>query len=527
MKRVFTIIAAGLLTFFAASCVNEKQAIFDDALATPPVLGSYDIGEDAVTASYTPGAFNTSFNTSIAPKHSFAIVKLNGEDVSRTIASSEKDGKLTVKLVNLIRAGIALGAQEGSSASMELAIRASMQDPARDNGVNGFVDSEAHITIPSLEMIIPEIVGSPYEEYVEASAWTLIGAISEYGISWDGDLNMWTDGAGNHVAAHVKLKAGDEVKFRKDQKWDENYGGDFSTLGEEFKVSQDGPNIKITADGIYDLFLYESGQTAMVSEAYDPYPDFVYASDWSVIGALPAHGISWDGDIAMVTDGTTHVAFSVQIGAADEFKFRQGRDWAVNLGGEFGGLDNDFPVTQDGPNIIVGAAGVYDLFVVPGDGTAKVTAASGVRVSGKVSNDTPEPPAPSGWGIIGDFNGWGGDVAMTEDAGVWTGFFTNADKEDGSHGAFKVRKDADWAENYGAPGDEEPVEVTLGEAMPVVAGGKNFSSPAGLYKVVLNLTDESNPTLTVSAGDVYSLIGQINGTSWDTDFELTEADGVY
>ena len=50
-----------------------------------------------------------------------------------------------------------------------------------------------------------------------------------YGISWDGDLNMWTDGT-THVAAHVTLKAGDEVKFRQDQSWTVNMGGDFGGL---------------------------------------------------------------------------------------------------------------------------------------------------------------------------------------------------------------------------------------------------------------------------------------------------------
>ena len=100
-----------------------------------------------------------------------------------------------------------------------------------------------------------------------------------------------------------------------------------------------------------------------------------------VTGALPKHGISWDGDIPMITDGSNHLALGVSLGADDEFKFRQDAGWAVNLGGDFGGLDNDFAVTQDGPNIKVGVEGVYDLFVNPGAGTAKVVEASGAKAS--------------------------------------------------------------------------------------------------------------------------------------------------
>ena len=45
------------------------------------------------------------------------------------------------------------------------------------------------------------------------------------------------------------------------------------------------------------------------------------------------------------------------------------------MGGDFGGIDTEFAVSQDGPNIIVGADGVYDLYVNPDQGIAWITAA--------------------------------------------------------------------------------------------------------------------------------------------------------
>ena len=510
MKKILTIMA-GVLALAATSCVKETLTVFDASKATAPVLNSFSEDEDAITAEYTPAVFKQGFNEKIAPNHSLALVSLDGKAVSKTLTTSDKDGVLTLKKVNLARALMTLGASEGSTASVELAVRASMQDPSKDNGRNGYVDSDGHIALASFEVVIPEVVGSPYAEYTENSEWSVIGSLSAYEISWDGDLNMWTDG-NNHVAAHVTLKAGDEFKFRKNQDWGENFGGDFASLGDEFAVSQDGPNIKVGADGIYDLYLNPADGTAWITEAYDPLPDYTQASNWSVIGALSKHGISWDGDIAMISDGKWHVALGVNLGTDDEFKFRQDASWTVNLGGDFGGMDNEFAVTQDGPNIKVGAEGCFDLYVNPDAGLAKVTEASGAKVSSKIgSGEEPVVETVSGWNIIGLNGDWEKDVKATEDNGVWTAYVTaEGDTE------FKWRKDGGWDENFGG------TFVALGEPFEAVPGGDNIKIGAGFWKVVL---DTNNGTITISNGQVWSLIG-VNG-DWNTDIDMTLTDGKW
>ena len=513
MKKILTIMA-GVLALAATSCVKESHTVFDASKATAPVLNSYSIeSDDVITATYTPAVFKQGFNEKMAPNHSFALVSLDGKAVSKTLTTSDKDGVLTLKKVNLAKALMTLGAAEGSSVSVELAVRASVQDPSKDNGRNGFVDSDGHISIASFEVVIPEVVGSPYVDYTEASDWSVIGALSQYEISWDGDLNMWTDGEGNHVAAHVKLAAGDEFKFRQGQDWAVNMGGDFGGIDTEFAVSQDGPNIIVGADGVYDLYVNPEQGIAWVTAAYDPFPDYTEASTWSVIGALSLEGISWDGDIAMVTDGTWHVALGVNLADADEFKFRKDADWAVNMGGDFGGLDNEFAVSQDGPNIIVGAAGSYDLYVNPDAGLAKVTEASGAKVSAKIGGgDEPQPEPVTGWNIIGLNGDWDNDIRATEDNGVWTAYITaEGDTE------FKWRKDGGWDENYGG------VFVALGEPFAAVAGGDNIKVGAGFWKVVL---DTNNLTITVSNGQVWSLIGDFNEWAGDVDMTLTDGKWV-
>mgnify|MGYP002623077956 FL=1 len=533
MKKLYSVFAAGVLALLALSCVKEEHAVFDASKATAPVLVSYEQGEDAITASYTPGVFKQGFNEKMAPYHSLALVSLDGQKVSKTLTTSDKEGVLTLKNTTLAKALISLGKAEGSTASVELAVRASAQEPSKDNGRNGYVDSDGHISIASFEVVIPEVVGSPYAEYTESSTWSVIGSLSAYEIGWDGDLNMWTDG-NNHVAAHVKLAAGDEFKFRQGQSWDVNMGGDFGGLDNEFSVTQDGPNIKVGADGIYDLYLNPTDGIAWITAAYDPLPDYAESSNWSVIGALSLAGINWNGDIAMITNGTWHVALGVDLAADDEFKFRQDASWDVNLGGDFGGMDTEFAVTQDGPNIKVGADGCFDLYVNPSDGIAKVTEASGAKVSAKIGGDEPDSGKPAVWSLIGTIGGtsWDTDTDMQNTTGdIWVARLVTLTADD----EFKIRADHSWDENYGGPEANDhstidpsnPYDVYKPElGVAFAAGDKNIHvGVAGTYDVTF---DYANKTIQIDSHvAAYSLIGEINGDSWTKDVVMSEKDGVW
>ncbi len=509
MKKIFSIISAGIALLVAASCsMKEELVVLDPALCTPPVVESYDQTDDGIAVKYTPGTINVK-----APAYHYLVMtKLGGTEVSVPLNSVDKDGVLTLTGEALSRTLVSLGCADGDVVDLEMVVRISPQQKQSGNH-GGYADSATKIPVSGFTVVIPK--GSPYGDYTEVSTWSLIGAMSAYGINWDGDLQMWTNGTG-HVAAHVTLKAGDEVKFRKDQAWDVNFGGDFKALDAEFEVTQGGPNMVITQDGVYDLYLYPESGKAMISAAFDPYPEYTESSTWSIIGSIASFdSAGWGKDYPMITDGAVHVALGLVLGEGDEFKFRKDADWTVNFGGDFAELGAEFGVTQDGPNIKPGLKGAYDLFLNEGAATAWITDACGLKVSTKITGDEPgpEPQPVTGWNIIGLNGDWENDVLATQKGNVWTATITASEDTE-----FKWRKDGAWDENYGG------TMVALGEPFEAVAGGDNIKVAAGVYTVVLDL---DAMTITVSSANVFSLIGEINGTSWDTDFDLTENNGVW
>ena len=534
MKKVLSILFAGMVALMATACFPEENfATFDASKATAPVVNGYELGDKALTVNYTPGKFNMGFNDKLAVNHILVIVSADGKTVSKPVATSNKDNVLTASVTALSNALVALGYQEDQTASFDMVLRATMQNPAQDNGRNGYVDATGKISISNFVVTFPK--GSPYQDYTATSPWSVIGSISAYDMSWNKDLEMWaTEDGLLHVAKCVSLKAGEEFKFRKNQDWGVNVGGTYGSLGTPFEVTQDGPNIVAPADGLYDLWLDEAAGSAMLTEAYQAYPDHKDASNWSVIGSLSEYGISWNGDLPMLTDGTTHVAQGIKLTGSDEFKFRQDKDWAVNLGGDFGSLGSDFAVTQDGPNIKGVADGVYDLIVNPGAGTAQIVETLGGGVSGIIGGDNPEPEKPEVWSLIGTLGGtgWDTDFDLSNTTGdIWVIRSVKLTASD----EFKIRADHSWDTNVGGPDandvsiidPDNPYDVykpVLGTAF--AAGGYNIHvGVEGYYDVTF---DYAAQTILIEEHEaVFSLIGQLNGTSWNLDIPMTEENGVW
>ena len=508
MKRIFHIIAAGVALFTAFSCVKEEtKVIYDLSNATAPVLGSWELTKDGVTAAFTPATFG--FNDKMVA-HTLALVSIDGSAVNESLGGVVKEGKISVGNSALTKALLAQGEEEGSLVSFELAIRASMP------GAKDYIDSKDRISISDYELA----KGNPWGDFTETSPWTLIGAIESLGMNWDSDYDMCANG-NKHVARGVTLKTTDQFKFRKDKAWGENYGGEgpdepwVLALDTEFPVFAGGKNFGVPADGIYDLLLDLDASTVTLSEAYLTYPDYTEVSTWGVTGSIASAGISWDLDVQMITNGEWHVAEGVVLTTADQFKFRKDRAWGENFGGE--GSDEPFVMQVDveytavagGKNLGVPADGVYDLFLNPDAQLIKIVESLGGK-SPVIGGDTPEPPVPvvTGWNIIGLNGDWDNDVIASQDGNVWTAYVTAVEATN-----FKWRKDGAWDEDFGG------TLVTLGEPFEAVAGGPNIEIPAGFWKVVLNLDDN---TITVSNGQVWSLIG-VNG-NWDTDIDMTLTD---
>jgi len=146
-----------------------------------------------------------------------------------------------------------------------------------------------------------------------------------------------------------------------------------------------------------------------------------------------------------------------------KWKIRQNNDWAVNYGdtGLDGALDaggDDIPVT----------AGTYLVTVNFNDNTYTILEDS--------------------YGIVGSAteNGWDGpDVPFTPDycnEGLYYAY--NVTLVDG---LIKFRRNNQWDENYGDDGD--------GVLEP---GGPDIPVAAGVYDFVLDLTNPSVPTYTLT-----------------------------
>ena len=78
-------------------------------------------------------------------------------------------------------------------------------------------------------------------------SWGIIGSASPGG--WDSDTDMTYDTTKKCLTATVNLVAG-EIKFRANDDWGVNFGGDINNLG------RDGSNIAIAEAGTYTIDLY-------------------------------------------------------------------------------------------------------------------------------------------------------------------------------------------------------------------------------------------------------------------------------
>ena len=545
-KRIVSILAAGLVALGFVSCVREQMTVFDATKATAPVLNSYDVTEDGVSASFTPGVFNQSFNQKMPVNHSLVIVSAGGNTVTKTVTASVKDGQANATVANLSKALMALGYNEGDTVDFEMVVRASMQEVSKDNGRNGYVDSEGRIQVRGFVVTIPVPQGNPWKEFTQPSTWGMIGSIASTGNSWnaDGPMYMTEDGT-KHVAMKVFLTPDDQFKVRKDGSWDTNFGAPGDTepyvmeVGTAIEATPGGKNLGVPEEGYYDLLLDTEAGTLTLFTAFETYPGFDEVSTWSVIGNIPSVPMEWNKDIQMTTDGEWHVAEGVVLTTADQFKFRKDLGWDTNIGAAGDTepfvveLDNEYDGVANGKNIAVPADGTYDLLVNPDAGLFKVVESLGGK-SPLVGGDTPDPGKPAVWSLIGTIGGtgWDTDTDMVNTSGdIWVARLVTLTAND----EFKIRADHKWDENYGGPeandhstiDPENPYDVYKPElGVAFAAGDKNIHvGVAGTYDVTF---DYANKTIKIDSHvAAYSLIGEINGDSWSKDVVMSEKDGVW
>ena len=412
MKKIFSILSAGLVALAAISCVQEKMTVFDPTQATAPVLASYEVTGDGITATYNPGSFGQSFNTKMPVNHSLVLVSVNGAAANKMVSATFKDGSVSASAANISKALMALGCAEETYASFDMIIRASMQEVSKDNGLNGHVDSDGKISVSDFYVKIPEVKGNPWKDYTQDSPYGVVGSIASTGNAWGSDEPMYMPESGNsHVCKNLKLSTNDEFKIRTKGTWDEvDLGGPGDaayvvTVGEAFEATAKGKNIKVPADGNYDILYDEAAGTITISEAYQAYPGFDTESDeWGITGAVASFGLNWDKDIALMTDGTWLLAEGVELTTDDAFKFRTPGSWSGNDAGGPGDapyvatIGEDQTAVEKGKDIKVPANGVYDILFNPVDMIFRIVETLGGSSHIKGGEEPePEPEERADW----------------------------------------------------------------------------------------------------------------------------------
>ena len=360
-----------------------------------------------------------------------------------------------------------------------------------------FYDVELFIDSIPFHAVLTWKGGSDYVD-VSQGPWSLIGTLG--GTNWDTDFDMEKDGK-IFTAKNVSIAASEQFKLRFDHGWAFNRGaiGETEPVTIELRtataVENNGKNMAVAQDGSYDIYYDASKETITIVKAGD-----ALEAKWSLIGAIG--GTSWDTDFDMTEEDGKWVYSGIELTEGEEFKLRYAGLWDVNRGADADASftftpGEAFGVVNNGANIVVPRSGKYDVIYDPASETMTIT---------------PE----YGWSLIGSFEGsdWSVDTDMVQEGGllVAKGMTLKAGNE------MKLRKGHDWAVNYGIPTQGEipvggPVALTSGSANMVIPEDGTFDVYFDESALVLYLMPEGMPVL--------SLIGEIGGTSWDKDFDLT------
>ena len=166
------------------------------------------------------------------------------------------------------------------------------------------------------------------------------------------------------------------------------------------------------------------------------------------------------------TDGKWY-SLPFALTATDEFKIRYNAEWAENFGGAFAAVDEAFEAVAGGDNIKVAEDGTYMLVYDPENATITLT--------------------KEFWGLIGDFNSWGGDVFMIcQGAGVWAAYGQTLGA------GWKIRQSCGWDVNRGG------AFVASGEPFEAVPGGDNINAGDGALDIVYKAAEE---TITITVAE--------------------------
>ena len=239
-----------------------------------------------------------------------------------------------------------------------------------------------------------------------------------------------------------------------------------------------GPSVKALADDATDaqykavLEDYNRSISAIASTDGKRHTDLVW-KDYTLSAVVEGT----DKVITLTpndaTNPTKYTSDTFELAAGSKVKIKcEKADGTIVMVGKKGDIQTEqhaiLPIT-------VAEAGAYKVEITFDDNNnAKIDVASAKTV----------------YSLIGDFNGWGGDVDLVESTttpGTYTAEFTVAE---GSGFGWKIRFNHAWSKDIGSTEDSGTTET-------VAYGGKNFKvSEAGTYVVTLVVGENDTYTIT-------------------------------
>jgi len=290
--------------------------------------------------------------------------------------------------------------------------------------------------------------------------------------------------------------------------------------------------ISLVVGGGDNIYVYQAKRYYHLT--FTRTPDLTADFSFDQIGVIGDFN-GWGADVVMQFNPATQKFYAdVEFPADGGFKFRADAGWDVNWGSTGSG------VLDSGDNIPV-KAGNYRVYLNMNDKnkmTYELNAAAygteeDTTMGGGTTEPDPEPTPTLGWGLVGEYNGWGAesDIMLASD-----GTYLVA-KGVSLSGQFKFRKDGGWDVNFGAPGDVEPFELTPNVETELAAGGKNFTIAEGTYDVYLDeanakawfINDGSYPGGGAAPeASEWGIVGVVNGwAAPDVTMYKTSTDGLF
>ena len=451
--------AAGL----SAACQKDEIVTFNPENVVAPVLHAVsDVvvtvdNKDTESLKFTWDAASFGVNAQV-----YYTLNMSANDVTVNLFSGATGTSYAVSYDALNnKAFNDLGIASGEAGEVSFTLGAKL-----NAGETYWADPvKANITPTSAEKVYPMV-------YVIGNycGWSHDTALHLYNFSEDEVLyqGVVDFGAGDEKTGGFKITPG--------ASWDAEWGGPGSADEEPASLTlltSGGSDIKNYVAKRYYHFTLDT-KTCILTKKMS----------FDQVGIIGLNG-DWDNDIVMEYSVAKQRFYAdIDVPAATEMKFRMDAGWDINYGGDLKALSN-------GGNNIPVEPGQYRVYFNMNNLDA-VTATLDANMYGKEEGgavvppaEDPEPAPVVGWGLVGEYNSWGGtpDIMLASD-----GTYLVAKGVELS-GQVKFRKDGAWDVNFGAPGDVEPVEIAVNTELELVAGGKNFTIAAGTYDVYL---DETN-----------------------------------